>query len=86
MGSVVTVRRNKAVALTVMAASAIAAAFHLYAAGYAPFTALIQRPVHLALMGTLGFLGVGVVVRRSKTGQSGQEDGEDPEHHEDAPA
>jgi len=34
--------------------------FHMYAAGYSPFTALIQRPVHLALMATLGFLGVGV--------------------------
>ena len=37
-----------------------AAAFHLYAAGISPFTALVQRPVHLALMATLGFLGVGV--------------------------
>jgi len=45
---------------TVAAASAIAALFHLYAAGISPFTALIQRPVHLALMATLGFLGVGV--------------------------
>ena len=33
-----------------------AALFHLYSAGVAPFTALIQRPVHLALMGVLGFL------------------------------
>jgi TRAP transporter 4TM/12TM fusion protein len=41
-------------------ASVTAAAFHMYAAGISPFTALIQRPVHLALMATLGFLGVGV--------------------------
>ena len=41
-------------------ASAIASFFHMYAAGVSPFTALIQRPVHLALMATLGFLGVGV--------------------------
>ena len=32
-----------------------AAAFHLFSAGIAPFTALVQRPVHLALMGLLGF-------------------------------
>ena len=37
-----------------------AAAFHLYAAGYSPFTALVQRPIHLALMASLGFLGVGM--------------------------
>lgn len=37
-----------------------AALFHLYAAGFSPFTALVQRPIHLALMATLGFLGVGV--------------------------
>ncbi len=37
-----------------------AALFHLYAAGVSPFTALIQRPLHLALMAILGFLGVGV--------------------------
>ncbi len=33
-----------------------AALFHLYAAGISPFTALVQRPVHLAFMATLGFL------------------------------
>ena len=37
-----------------------AAAFHLFASGISPFTALVQRPIHLALMATLGFLGVGV--------------------------
>ena len=37
-----------------------AALFHLYSAGIAPFTALVQRPVHLAFMAALGFLGVGV--------------------------
>jgi TRAP transporter 4TM/12TM fusion protein len=35
----------------------------MYAAGVSPFTALIQRPVHLGLMATLGFLGVGVQQR-----------------------
>jgi TRAP transporter 4TM/12TM fusion protein len=44
--------------------SAAAALFHLYAAGFSPFTALIQRPVHLALMAALGFLGVGVQRKR----------------------
>lgn len=37
-----------------------AALFHLYAAGVAPFTALVQRPVHLAFMAVLGFLGMGI--------------------------
>ena len=46
--------------LAVLAIAAAAAVFHLYGAGFAPFTALVQRPVHLALMGTLAFLGVGV--------------------------
>jgi TRAP transporter 4TM/12TM fusion protein len=46
--------------MVVAAASAIAGLFHMYAAGVSPFTALIQRPVHLGLMATLGFLGVGV--------------------------
>ena len=44
----------------IAAVSAAAAIFHMYAAGYSPFTALVQRPVHLALMAILGFLGVGV--------------------------
>lgn len=46
-----------------------ASLFHLYSAGVAPFTALIQRPVHLALMASLGFLGIGArkggILRRS---------------------
>ena len=60
--------RGKMIGWTVALASAIAAVFHLYAAGFSPFTALIQRPVHLALMATLGFLGVGVQrkIRRQK--------------------
>jgi TRAP transporter 4TM/12TM fusion protein len=41
----------------------------MYAAGFSPFTALVQRPVHLALMATLGFLGVGV--QRKLRAQSG---------------
>jgi len=44
-----------------MAVAVVAALFHLYAAGLSPFTALVQRPVHLALMAVLGFLGVGLV-------------------------
>lgn len=48
-------RRNLITAIVLSAA-----AFHLYAAGVSPFTALVQRPVHLALMASLGFLGVGV--------------------------
>ena len=53
--------------LIVVVASA-AAIFHMYAAGISPFTALEQRPVHLALMSVLGFLGVGVQ-RRIRTGE-----------------
>ena len=44
----------------VTAIAAGAALFHLWAAGVSPFTALVQRPIHLALMASLGFLGVGV--------------------------
>ena len=53
----------------VLAIAAAAALFHLYGAGVAPFTALVQRPVHIALMGTLAFLGVGVrALPRSRPG------------------
>lgn len=45
----------------ILITAASAAAFHLYAAGFSPFTALVQRPVHLALMAVLGFLGMGLV-------------------------
>jgi TRAP transporter 4TM/12TM fusion protein len=48
----------------ILAIAAAAAAFHLYAAGVSPFTALVQRPVHLLFMATLAFLGVGVRRRR----------------------
>jgi TRAP transporter 4TM/12TM fusion protein len=76
--------RSRIIGWTVAAASAIAAVFHLYAAGISPFTALIQRPVHLALMATLGFLGVGVQRRiRQHKADRGPEDpadsGEEPE-------
>ncbi len=51
--------------------AALAAAFHLFGAGISPFTALVQRPLHLALMGTLAFLGVGVRVRaHSRSGRA----------------
>ncbi len=53
----------------ILAIAGLAALFHLYGAGFSPFTALVQRPVHLALMGTLAFLGIGVRVRpRSRLG------------------
>lgn len=38
--------------------AAAAAAFHLWSAGVAPFTALVQRPVHLALMAAIGLLSL----------------------------
>ena len=55
-------------AVLIAVVSSAAAAFHMYAAGISPFTALEQRPVHLALMSVLGFLGVGVQ-RRIRTGE-----------------
>jgi TRAP transporter 4TM/12TM fusion protein len=48
-------RRARAVLL---AAAVGAAVFHLFAAGVSPFTALVQRPVHLAFMAVIGFLGM----------------------------
>jgi TRAP transporter 4TM/12TM fusion protein len=46
---------------TLIVSLAVAAtALHLYAAGVAPLTALVQRPLHLALLGGLGFLGAAV--------------------------
>jgi len=47
----------------ILALAVGAALFHLWAAGVAPFTALVQRPIHLALMAFLGFLGLGVQAR-----------------------
>jgi TRAP transporter 4TM/12TM fusion protein len=63
------VARGRAVSLVVAVASVAAAGFHMYAAGVVPFTALIQRPVHLALMATLGFLGVGVQRKADQEGR-----------------
>ncbi|MEE8477596.1 MAG: TRAP transporter fused permease subunit, partial [Gemmatimonadales bacterium] len=50
----------------------LAALFHLYAAGFSPFTALVQRPVHLGLMGVLGFLGLGVTRHRRDVQRGGR--------------
>ena len=62
-------REGRRLQLAILLVAAAAAAFHLYGAGFSPFTALVQRPAHLALMGTLALLGVGVRVRpRSRTG------------------
>jgi len=51
---------SRAARLAVTLAAGGAALFHLYAAGISPFTALVQRPVHLAFMGVLGFLALRV--------------------------
>jgi len=53
-----------------IAVAAAAGAFHMFAAGVTPFTALVQRPVHLLFMAVLGFAGLGV--RRSRSRDSGQ--------------
>lgn len=47
----------------IVAIAAAAAVFHLFTAGVVPMTALVQRPVHLAFMASLGFLGVGLIKR-----------------------
>lgn len=51
-----------------------AALFHLYSAGVSPFTALIQRPVHLAFMVALGMLGVGARKPKSSGSEGGTEE------------
>jgi TRAP transporter 4TM/12TM fusion protein len=48
--------------------AAVAAGFHLWAAGVSPFTALVQRPLHLLFMALLAFLGVGTVRSRGIVG------------------
>jgi len=65
----VTAARTRWPTIAIFGLAFAAAAFHLYVAGVSPFTALVQRPVHLALMASLGFLGLGV--RRSR----GKKDG-----------
>ncbi len=60
-----TTEGNRVRNTVVFGLAAGAAAFHLFAAGVSPFTALVQRPVHLALMGVLGFLGIGIRARSS---------------------
>lgn len=61
--------RGKITALVIAVTSMAAALFHMYSAGFSPFTALVQRPVHLALMAVLGFLGVGVQKVAARTGE-----------------
>lgn len=53
----------------------IAAMFHLFSAGWIPLTALVQRPLHLALMATLGFAGVGI---RKRLGPGASESPTEP--------
>ncbi len=53
----------------ILIVAALAAVFHLFGAGVSPFTALVQRPLHFALMATLALLGVGVrALPRSRAG------------------
>lgn len=40
----------------------------MYGAGFSPFTAFVQRPVHFALMAVLGILGLGMRRRVRKAG------------------
>ncbi len=62
--------------ITILFLAIGAACFHLFSAGVAPFTALVQRPIHLAFMATLGFLGVGARVK-AKELEGGDEKGSD---------
>lgn len=57
--------------VAVSVAAAGAAAFHLFSAGVSPFTALVQRPVHLAFMAALGFLLLGGRKRDGEGAASG---------------
>ena len=59
--------------LLLLVLAAAAAAFHLWSAGVAPFTALVQRPVHLALMVSIGLLSL----RMRPGGDSAESDGAD---------
>lgn len=52
-----------------------AALFHLYAAGISPFTAMVQRPVHLALMAVLGFLAFGLGRKPEEATEAGDDSG-----------
>ncbi len=58
----------------ILALAASAALFHLYGAGFSPFTAFVQRPVHFAFMAVLGILGLGM--RRKLKGTVAVEAGE----------
>ncbi|MEX2473235.1 MAG: TRAP transporter permease [Gemmatimonadota bacterium] len=60
--------RGRITGLVVAVTSVAAGLFHMYSAGVSPFTALVQRPIHLALMATLGFLGVGVQKKARENG------------------
>jgi len=64
-----------AVRVTVSVAAGGAALFHMFAAGVSPFTALVQRPVHLALMGVIGFLLLGRPRRTSPGAEAPVDDG-----------
>ena len=55
---------------TVVAVTAgLAATFHMFAA-YSPFTALIQRPIHLAFMAILGFIGADLFAKGPEPSRS----------------
>jgi TRAP transporter 4TM/12TM fusion protein len=62
----VTLRSTAGRAAVIIAA--VAAGFHLWAAGVSPFTALVQRPLHLLFMSLLAFLGVGTIRSRGIVG------------------
>ncbi|MDE0806296.1 MAG: TRAP transporter permease [Longimicrobiales bacterium] len=57
-----TITRKAIVSATAVAA----AAFHMYAA-IEPFTALVQRPIHLAFMSILGFVGADLYSKKRNT-------------------
>ncbi len=61
---------SRLLASVTLSVAASAVLFHLFTAGFSPLTALIQRPVHLGLMATLGFLGLSL--RGGAAGLSGR--------------
>jgi TRAP transporter 4TM/12TM fusion protein len=52
-----------------------AALFHMYGAGFSPFTAYVQRPVHFAFMALLGVLGLGMrsVIKETSSNEAESE-------------
>jgi TRAP transporter 4TM/12TM fusion protein len=74
------VTRSPLAGRAAVAIATAAAGFHLWAAGVSPFTALIQRPIHLLFMALLAFLGVGTLDRTGPDAARGEPTGRRASH------